>query len=95
MKQLLSFIYKEVLHIIRDKRTILILLIMPVVQIMLFGFAMTLEVKNIKVAVSYQYGDELAEKIIARISASEYFDIVKTSNNISDISRKTAFFMYN
>ena len=48
MKQLLSFIYKEVLHIIRDKRTILILLIMPVVQIMLFGFAMTLEVKNIK-----------------------------------------------
>ena len=61
MKQLLSFIYKEVLHIIRDKRTILILLIMPVVQIMLFGFAMTLEVKNIKVAVSYQYGDELAE----------------------------------
>lgn len=86
MKQLLSFIYKEVLHIIRDKRTILILLIMPVVQIMLFGFAMTLEVKNIKVAVSYQYGDEMAEKITARISASEYFDIVKTSNNISDIS---------
>lgn len=52
MKQLLSFIKKEVLHILRDKRTILILLIMPVVQIMLFGFAMTMEVKNIKVAVS-------------------------------------------
>ena len=49
MKQLLSFIKKEVLHILRDKRTILILLIMPVVQIMLFGFAMTMEVKNIKV----------------------------------------------
>ena len=65
MKQLLSFIKKEVLHILRDKRTILILLIMPVVQIMLFGFAMTMEVKNIKVAVSYQYGDDWAEKIIA------------------------------
>ena len=86
MKQLLSFIKKEVLHIIRDKRTILILLIMPVVQIMLFGFAMTLEVKNIRVAVSYQYGDELAEKITARISASEYFDIVKTINNPINIS---------
>lgn len=86
MKQLLSFIKKEVLHIIRDKRTILILLIMPVVQIMLFGFAMTMEVKNIRVAVSYQYGDEMAEKVIARISASEYFNIVKTLNNISDIS---------
>lgn len=86
MKQLLSFIKKEVIHIIRDKRTILILLIMPVVQIMLFGFAMTLEVKNIRVAVSYQYGDEMAEKIIARISASEYFDIVKTINNPLDVS---------
>ncbi len=86
MKQLLSFIKKEVLHILRDKRTILILLIMPVVQIMLFGFAMTMEVKNIKVAVSYQYGDDWAEKIIARISASEYFNIVKTINNPLDIS---------
>ncbi len=86
MKQLLSFVNKEVLHIIRDKRTILILLIMPVVQIMLFGFAMTLEVKNIRVAVSYQYGDELAEKITSRINASEYFDIVKTLNNPLNIS---------
>ena len=86
MKQLLSFIKKEVLHILRDKRTILILLIMPVVQIMLFGFAMTMEVKNIKVAVSYQYGDDWAEKIIERISASEYFNIVKTINNPLDIS---------
>ena len=86
MKQLLSFIKKEVLHILRDKRTILILLIMPVVQILLFGFAMTMEVKNIKVAVSYQYGDDWAEKITARISASEYFNIVKTINNPLDIS---------
>ncbi len=80
MKQLLSFIKKEVLHILRDKRTILILLIMPVVQIMLFGFAMTMEVKNIKVAVSYQYGDDWAEKIIARISASEYFNPLDISS---------------
>ena len=84
MKQLISFIKKEVLHIIRDKRTILILLIMPVVQIMLFGFAMTLEVKNINVAVYYESGDEMAEKIGNRISASEYFNIVKAIDNIDD-----------
>ncbi len=86
MNQLLSFIKKEVLHIIRDKRTILILLVMPVVQIMLFGFAMTLEVKNINIAVCYQYGDEMAEKIIARISSSEYFNVVKSINHTSNIS---------
>ena len=82
----MSFIKKEVLHIIRDKRTILILLIMPIIQIMLFGFAMTLEVKNINVAVFYEYGDEMAEKIIARISASEYFNIVKSIDNINDVN---------
>lgn len=82
----MSFIKKEVLHIIRDKRTILILLIMPIIQIMLFGFAMTLEVKNINVAVFYEYGDEMVEKIIARISASEYFNIVKSIDNINDVN---------
>ena len=86
MKQLMSFIKKEVLHIIRDKRTILILLIMPIIQIMLFGFAMTLEVKNINIAVFYEYGDEMAEKIIARISASEYFNIVKSINDTNEIN---------
>ncbi|MFA6820420.1 MAG: ABC transporter permease, partial [Bacteroidaceae bacterium] len=44
MKQFLSFVRKEFYHIFRDKRTILILFAMPVVQILLFGFAITNEV---------------------------------------------------
>ena len=85
MRQLFSFMKKEILHIIRDKRTILILLILPVVQISLFGFAMTLEVKNINLAVKYSYGDPFVEKIITRISASEYFNIVKVINSHEEI----------
>lgn len=54
MKQFISFIRKEFFHIFRDRRTMLILLGMPIVQIILFGFAITTEVKNVRVAV-YQH----------------------------------------
>ena len=56
MKQFISFVRKEFYHIFRDRRTMLILIGMPVVHIILFGFAITTEVKNVKVAaVSYTH----------------------------------------
>ena len=51
MKQFIAFVKKEFFHIFRDRRTMLILLGMPVVQIILFGFAITTEVKNVRVGV--------------------------------------------
>ena len=51
MKQFFVFIRKEFYHIFRDKRTMMILLGMPVIEIILFGFAISTEVKNVRVAV--------------------------------------------
>ena len=51
MKQFFAFIKKEFYHIFRDRRTMLILLGMPVVEIILFGFAISTEVKNVRLAV--------------------------------------------
>ena len=51
MRQFISFVKKEFYHIFRDKRTMLILLGIPVVQMLLFGFAITTEVKDVQVAV--------------------------------------------
>ena len=51
MKQFISFIRKEFFHIFRDRRTMLILLGMPIVQIILFGFAITTELNHSRVAV--------------------------------------------
>ena len=44
MKQFIAFVKKEFYHIFRDRRTMLILLGMPVVEIILFGFAITVRV---------------------------------------------------
>lgn len=76
MRQFLAFVNKEFCHIFRDKRTILILLGMPVVQIILFGFAITTEVKNSRIAVYDPSMDETTQKIIRRFEASEYFRMV-------------------
>ena len=55
MKQFISFVRKEFYHIWRDKRTMFILLVMPIMQIIIFGFALTNEVKNAKIARAVRY----------------------------------------
>ncbi|GHV61692.1 transport permease protein [Bacteroidia bacterium] len=75
MKQFLSFIRKEFYHIFRDTRTILILLVMPILQIILFGFAVTNEVRNANVAVLDLSKDVATTRMIAQFQASEYFTV--------------------
>ena len=75
MKQLKAFIKKEFYHILRDRRTLLILLGMPVVQIIIFGFALTNEVKNSKIIVMDQARDQASQAIIEEINASRYFEV--------------------
>lgn len=70
-----AFVKKEFFHILRDKRTILILMGMPVMQIVLFGFALSTEVKNIKVAVMAPVQDEMIRQLVERVDASEYFSV--------------------
>jgi ABC-2 type transport system permease protein len=73
MKQFRTFVKKEFFHIFRDKRTMMILLGIPVIEIILFGFAISTEVRNVRVAVLDPSGDVITRKIIDRIDASEYF----------------------
>jgi ABC-2 type transport system permease protein len=75
MKQFRAFIKKEFYHIFRDRRTLFILLGMPVVQIIIFGFALTNEVKNARVTVLDQARDAASASIIHQIDASRYFDV--------------------
>lgn len=74
MKQLIAFVRKEFYHIFRDMRTTLILLAMPVVLIILFGYAITTEIRQVSFAVLDQSRDELTLRITDRLAASSYFD---------------------
>ncbi len=81
MRQFWSFIKKEFHHVFRDKWTMVILLIMPVVQMILFGFAISTEVHNVNVAVLATRHDELTQKITAQLDASEYFTVTGIIDN--------------
>lgn len=77
MKQFLFFIRKEFLHVWRDQRTMLILFGMPLAQILIFGFALTNEVKNSRIGILDNSKDESTNAIIQQLNASRYFDLVE------------------
>ena len=75
IKVLRAFIHKEFLHVFRDKRTLLIMFVLPIVQILIFGFALTNEVKNIRLLVVNPTNDVASQQLIEKIKASSYFTI--------------------
>lgn len=75
MKQLYTFIRKEFAHVLRDRKTLLILFGLPIVQILIFGFALTNEVRNAKIVIYDQAQDVASQQLISKIEASRYFDI--------------------
>ena len=78
MKQFVSFVTKETRHILRDKRTMLILFGMPVVLMLIFGFAITNDVKNVRTVVVTSQTDHQTQAAVNRLAASEYFTIIAT-----------------
>jgi ABC-2 type transport system permease protein len=75
MKQLFVFIRKEFYHVFRDRRTLLIMFGLPVVQIVLFGFALTSEVRNARVLIIDKAQDANSQELISKLGASSYFTI--------------------
>ena len=78
MKQFISFVIKEAKHILRDKRTMLILFGMPIVMMLIFGFAITNDVRTVRTVVVTSQMDHLTQQAVERLATSEYFTIVKT-----------------
>lgn len=85
MKQFLGFLIKEFYHIFRDFRTLLILFGMPVAQIMLFGFAITNEVKDVKIAILDESKDAVTREISDKMLSSGYFIVYDNLNSVKDI----------
>ena len=85
MRIFLIFVAKEFIHILRDTRTTLILLVLPVVQVLLFGYALNSEVKNVKLAIFDQSKDIVSQRFTSDISNSSYFTLVRTPTSVAQI----------
>ena len=85
-----SLIKKEVLHLLRDYRTVTVVLVIPVVLLLLFGFAISTEVNNVRVvAVVEQHTDE-TRQVIDRLRANSYFTFegIVTHEDVESLLRK-------
>ncbi|APQ16098.1 ABC transporter permease [Maribacter hydrothermalis] len=89
MKRFVGFVKKEFYHIFRDRRSLFILFGMPIVQVMLFGFAITNEINNVDIAILDHSKDASTKEIIEKISASKYFSVKDYLDNENEI--ETAF----
>ena len=75
MTTFLAFVRKEALHILRDWRTLLVVVLLPIVQIILFGFAVSTEVNDLRVRVAATGRLTDVGRLAARLDASPYLRI--------------------
>lgn len=85
MKEIAAFIQKEFWHILRDRRTMLIVLVMPVLQIVLFGFAISTEVHNAVVDIVGDPSDPVVQSVMSRIDNNEYMEVGQVLDNLRDV----------
>lgn len=85
MRQFIAFIRKEFSHVFRDRKTLLMLFGVPVVQIVLFGFALTNEIKNSNIVIVDNAKDLASQQIINKIASTNYFIIKKELFSSSQI----------
>ena len=78
---------KEVVQILRDSRSLIIVVIMPVILVLLFGYGVNLDLKGLPVYVYDRDGSQQSQDLLKRFQASAYFDVVRVVNDYSALAR--------
>jgi ABC-2 type transport system permease protein len=76
---------KEILHVVRDWRTLLIAFVLPVMMILLFGYAITFDIRDLKLAVADQDRTRASRALIEKFTGSRYFRLVATPSDPNDL----------
>jgi len=87
MKRFLGFVKKEFYHIFRDYRTLLVLFGMPIVQVLLFGFAINTDLKDARIAILDNSKDEMTRKLTQKIISSGYFLLKENLTTTTEIEK--------
>jgi ABC-2 type transport system permease protein len=88
MNRFISLVKKEFHHIFRDRRTLLILFGIPIMQILIFGYVVNSDFKNVGIAVLDQSGDSQTQKILNKIFSSGYFNFAGNIHDAKGIAKK-------
>lgn len=88
MRQFFNFVKKEVYHITRDKRTLFILLAMPIIQLLLFGYAITSDIKDVRFSVLDESQSTASRQLVKKFAGNKYFIHYSDLHSYDDIERE-------
>lgn len=87
LTRLLAVASKEILQILRDSRSLIIVLIMPVILVLLFGYGVSLDLKHLPIYVYDRDGSQQSQDLLKRFQASDYFEIARVATNYAELPR--------
>ena len=76
MKHLKIFVWKEFLHIWRDKKTLMLIILLPIIEVLLFGYVLTSEINNVNLGVRDLDNTTWSHELILKFQSSNYFKII-------------------
>ena len=87
LTRLLAVARKEVVQIVRDSRSLIIVVLMPAVLVLLFGYGVNLDLKGMPVYVLDQDGSQQSQDLLKHFQASEYFHVERVVTGYAELTR--------
>jgi ABC-2 type transport system permease protein len=85
MKALRGLLRKEMYHILRDRRTLAVIILLPVVQVILFGYSIRTDVRDVRLAIVDPAPDQATLELRSRFTAAGVFQVVSVLQSTNDL----------
>ncbi|MBF0490252.1 MAG: ABC transporter permease, partial [Candidatus Omnitrophica bacterium] len=85
MRNIMAIIYKEVIHILRDRKTLMLVILMPLMQVMIYGYGVNTDVRHLRTYVYDQDQTYLSRRLVDAFVRSDYFTIAKKVHSLADV----------
>jgi ABC-2 type transport system permease protein len=87
-RRIIAMARKEVIQIRRDPRSLLIIILMPLIQLFMYGYAVNLDIKHVPLCVYDRDGTQTSQDLLKHFQATDYFHIVRESESYRDVVRQ-------
>ncbi len=85
MRNIKAVIFKEIIHILRDRKTLFLVIFMPVLQVLIYGFGVNTDVRHLPTYIYDQDQTYLSRRLVDAFVRSDYFSVKKKVNSLAEV----------